>query len=39
VTTDTASGSRVRVAASSGRAARYMPSPRVETADAVHSRR
>ena len=39
VTTDTASGSRVRVAASRGRAARYTPSPRLETAAAAHSRR
>ena len=39
VTTDTASGSRVRVAASSGRAARYMPSPRLEMAEAAHSLR
>ena len=38
VTTDTASGSRVSSAASSGRAARYMPSPKAETVEAAHNR-
>lgn len=37
LTSDTWSGSRLRVAASSGRAARNTPSPRVELAAAVHT--